>query len=237
MSTSRQYNGAVSWDLVSYAYGLTGRGYAIRSDAFEEDAYAFFGSASVEVVEARFHEWQAGRWGNLNFNDPDGHGEMIYVKALHRPGTTEPLAGEPLADDPLDRSAQHDAIMAMRRRESEARERAEREGRRADALQRELAQLRERLGQFAEALADEAERRDWCEEYDNFIEGWEDLGFSVRETDHDVQITVSMSFNVSVTAPHNVADLSAYVDKDTAIAWLQGAEYSQLDYAIDNVEA
>lgn len=77
------------------------------------------------------------------------------------------------------------------------------------------------------ALQEEAESRDWCSEYDEFVEGVNmrlSMELPVREREYEVEIDVTYRMTVSVTARSEDEALEAaeeeeVVDHDSAHAW------------------
>jgi hypothetical protein len=219
---SRTFDPALPYDLVRMQSG----GLAIRSDAYESDAYAAFGSLPTAAgIRTRFAEWRRNG-STLYFRDPEPGEDVTYLDAMYRP--------EP-APESADRTAQHAAIVAMRGREAAALAQAQAQTERAERSEQAHQRLLNRVAELGQALREEAESRDWCEEYDRFVENFSDLGLMPLEREQDVTFTVTISFSGSVTAPSD-ADLSDYVEKSEIIDRISGMQYSELDYAIDEFE-
>jgi hypothetical protein len=86
---------------------------------------------------------------------------------------------------------------------------------RADALRAQLA-LDAYKDRVREALIEEGERRDWCEELDEFLES---LDLEPRSRSYDVSLTVSISVPVilSVTASNDEEAADVAADDEYAI--------------------
>lgn len=148
---------------------------------------------------------------------------------LRREAATFPLAPEPAPEpEPETRQAQARAIAVMRRREQEARATTER-------VQAQYTRLQTRVNSLMSDLLQEAEERDWCDEYDRFAEQYEDIGMRIRETESDVTVNVTLSFTRTVThlASQEPGDA---VDKSTVVQWVTEFDYGMADYAVDNWE-
>lgn len=90
----------------------------------------------------------------------------------------------------------------------------------------EARQLRERIQRMEsdwetlnENLISEANRRDWCSEYDNLVERWngefETMSLRPRKTDYEVEVTVTAQWTVTVTvSAESESDASEMVSEN-----------------------
>lgn len=191
---------------------------------------------SILCSDAPFREWAQTR---LNLTNDDTLSSYLLnlgassnvewydlaQEFLRREAATFPPAPEP---EPETRQAQARAIAVMRRREQEARATAER-------VQAQYTRLQTRVNSLMSDLLQEAEERDWCEEYDRFAEQYEDIGMRIREIESDVTVNVTLSFTRTVThlASQEPGDA---VDKSTVVQWVTEFDYGMADYAVDNWE-
>ena len=170
--TSRPFDATSAYTLAMSGEAPCG----IRHERSELVAY--FGANSADYFQRQFEAFQ--RDERSLYWTP--RGDLTSGETLYDPAPVEVPEG---------REAQAAAIMAMRRREADALVRAERAERIAASRQEELNRLRTRVGELNTALNEQAIERDWCSEFDQFVERFSDL-LSVEERDVTVTLTVSV---------------------------------------------
>lgn len=91
--------------------------------------------------------------------------------------------------------------------DTELRQELARETERADRAERDLSALRDRhrgdIALIGSVLMEEANDREWCDEYDRVIERLNDrlsVQLPVREKNHQVEISVTYRYDVQVLA-------------------------------------
>lgn len=97
--------------------------------------------------------------------------------------------------------------------------------------------LEDRNEAIRDALIEEGERRNWCEELDEFLEA---NGFEPRTRDYDVEVSFTFTLSTTVTA-RNADDAQEQVDNEinTRVRvdpFGTGGDYVDLDYTIEGAE-
>lgn len=184
VNTSQPFDPSSPYALVRYTGRHAGQ-YGIRHSA--SGLIARFGIDSRDMVVNAFARFREGT-RPLYFTE-DGEHELdtlLYTGVDWSPDPAD--EGEP------HRAAQAQALAAMRRREAEAVSRAETAERARAAAQSSYSQLRERVAALNTALNEQAEEREWCSEFEEFVEEFPDLLSVETKT-----VTVTLELELSRT--------------------------------------
>lgn len=232
MSYSLGYQSERTYSLVTYRRGESETCLGIRDEA--NDAIAKFGLADETVVLERWVQFARGDWGTFYWTertDADYPGLVLTRRALSPDGLAE---SEAVADvdwqtateaEPQGRRAQANALMAMRRREAEALARVETLTTERDRTREAYASLqrthREELQQLWDRLAEQAEERDWCGEFEKFVANNGGEEYISLESEYEVTLRVTVPKRAGRADSSDIAEAIYELDRyniDSAIS-------------------
>lgn len=237
MSYSLGYQSERIYSLVTYREGES-ECIGIRDEA--NDAIAKFGNASNEpIVLERWAQFVRGDWGTLYWTERTDaeYPELVLTRrGLSDDGTIESEAvadvdwqtateAETVATAPAERRAQANALMAMRRREAEANARVEAITAERDRIREAFTTMqranREELQQLWDNLAEQAEERDWCGEFEEFVANNGGEEYISLESEYEVTLRVTVPKRAGRADESDIAEAIYELDRygvDSAIA-------------------
>lgn len=178
------------------------------------------GEGEVGTLE-RVPDYPGNRLGFRPDGATDGGG---YGGGLYQLNYTDRPACELIEPEPTVASGEPEA-------DSEALAEAVR---RAERAERDLQAFRDKV---RERLIDEAERRDWCSEADDWLES---LGLERRSNDQraTVAVTISLTVYVDKDVPGDICESIDYDDVRRALVDEHGSQmqYVDFDYSVEDCE-